>query len=206
MRLIVTNPNASCAEIINLGKIPARESAVFPISSYSVQGGVGGERAEIFNQLTKLGCTYELALDSHDKGLVAHKQITVTTADLVAKGAHASADFSNAYAFCDGATLLSGTVNVTELVNNSDAGFAAGTCLVDIGFVSSDNSLKDVLKANLDVEHGSGSVARSSVTALAGTDLSSKVLYLDIANSAGTALMNETTAGAFTLDVFYTVV
>ena len=202
MRLIVTNPNASCAEIINLGKIPARESAVFPISSYSVQGGVGGERAEIFNQLTKLGCTYELALDSHDKGLVAHKQIAVTTADLVAKGAHASADFSNAYAFCDGATLLSGTIDVTQLVNNSDAGFAAGTCLVDIGFVSA----HDALKANLDVEHGSGSVARSSVTALAGTDLSSKFLYLDIANSAGTALMNETTAGAFTLDVFYTVV
>lgn len=201
MKIIVPNDTASDIDILNLGRIPADNTVVFPLTSFLTQRGVGGEKPEIFTQLEAHGLNYELALEPHDKGLVARKFITVTTEDLVAKGAHDSADFQNAYPFCEGARFLGGRIVITELVNNSDAGFAAGTCLIDVGLASA----HDTFKANLDAEHGSGSTGSTALTSFAGADLSGETLYVDIANSAATALMNETTAGAFEVEVFYTV-
>lgn len=201
MKIIVPNDTASDIDILNLGRIPAGNTVVFPLTSFLVQRGVGGEKPEIFTQLEANGLNYELALEPHDKGLVARKFITVTADDLVAEGASAVGAFSNAYPFCEGARFLGGRVAVTTLLNNSDAGYAAGTALLDAGFASD----HDALTANLDVEHGSGSVGSTAFTLAVGSDLSGESLYVDVTNSAATALMNETTAGAFEVEVFYTV-
>lgn len=209
MKITVVNHTTSPVTILNLGQIPASETRTFPVNAFAAGGGFGSERPDIFNQLDSYGLAYEVTPDAHEKGVMGVKKIVVTAADLVAKGAHASAEFTALSAFPAGARYVGGYVDVTTLVNNSDAGFAAGSCLLNVGTDDATSGGDvDGFRASLDVEHGSGSVAKVAFNGAQATilrDLSGLTLYCDIANSAGTALLNETTAGAFTIECLYVV-
>ena len=212
MKIVVTNRISTEVKVTGLpeaGRVAAGTTRKFVCQPYILRGrdGAGHDVAAELRRLEEKGDIYfEIELDKFDVGLIGKKVVRVTTAMMVAKGAVVTANFDSDDAFPTHARLLFAHGDVKALFANSDAGYAAGTALMDFGTDTGGEG--ESFLSDIDVEVGSGAVGEvreANAGNYSGFPVGGKKLRVGITNSAAGATFAETTAGEVWGIAYYTV-
>lgn len=200
MKIQVVNLTTAAIVIVGLGTVPASGTEEFSVCPDELNCD-GVHPLKVLRELEAAeDVTYEVILESEDRGMFSVHKFSIVAADLAGGAAALTDTFTDSFVFPVGAKFIGGRVVVDALVTNSDADFATSVVSALIG--------TKAIKTGLNILSGSGALgpaALNGADAIQLLDIGGLSPKLTFTNTGAGAFVSLDTAGGATFEVIYAI-